>query len=300
MADNNPASERKMCFRKSEPDNPFSISRIVFPRLWRGTLPAKFTMIELLIVISILVILIALLLPALSKARESARRIVCAGNLKQIGVATLNYTGDHQDYFPNPSLNKGVNDVVTWDDLLCGYDGRSLTETEILRQTISVADHRFELYHCPTWPTLFTRGANCQPTTTGAHTRDYSMNTLDYGGSKTFEDGYGIARYESSSQQAASLKITKIRRASAVIAYAEDLGSGNVLGGSGGQITWFKNYIGFTESLSIYPARLTPTHQTVYNYLFADGHVASMGWEKTIGSGSITYPGGFWTWRDDD
>lgn len=100
MADNNPASERNMRFRKSEPDNSFSISRIVFPRLWRETLPAKFTMIELLIVISILVILIALLLPALSKAREECPAHSLRGNLKQIGVATLNYTGDHQDYFP--------------------------------------------------------------------------------------------------------------------------------------------------------------------------------------------------------
>ena len=59
-----------------------------------------FTLIELLLVISIIAILSALLLPALGKARESSRMIVCAGNLKQIGVALNFYNSDNNDYFP--------------------------------------------------------------------------------------------------------------------------------------------------------------------------------------------------------
>ena len=59
-----------------------------------------FTLVELLVVIGIIALLIAILLPTLSKARESARRTECASNLRQVGIAVRFYALDSRDQVP--------------------------------------------------------------------------------------------------------------------------------------------------------------------------------------------------------
>jgi prepilin-type N-terminal cleavage/methylation domain-containing protein len=56
-----------------------------------------FTLVELLVVISVIAILLAILMPALSKARESAKRITCATNIRTLNAATIMYAGEYNN-----------------------------------------------------------------------------------------------------------------------------------------------------------------------------------------------------------
>ena len=74
-----------------------------------------FTLIELLVVISIIALLIALLLPAVKRAREQARLIACASNLRQIGIAGRSYVEDFGGWLPPRHQSPGYYLAHLWD-----------------------------------------------------------------------------------------------------------------------------------------------------------------------------------------
>lgn len=90
-----------------------------------------FTLIELLVVVAIIALLMAILLPSLAGARESAKRVSCSSNVRQIGIGFSTYSMEWDNWLPPAVGGEEVNPpdarMRTWDRALEGYLNCTLT-----------------------------------------------------------------------------------------------------------------------------------------------------------------------------
>ena len=123
--------------------------------------PIGFTLVELLVVITIIGILIALLLPAVQVAREAARRLQCTNNLKQMGLALHNYATTWDGAFPVGALggSKPNNRHAVFSYMLPYLEMQAVYDQLDLNAACSddAANHHQQFtvipaYVCPSWP----------------------------------------------------------------------------------------------------------------------------------------------------
>lgn len=106
----------------------------------RPNVRAGFTLMELLVVIAIIAVLAALLLPALSRAKESARTTQCLNQMRQLGLAVCLYADDNDDAFPRSQHSAFANGQLPWERSIAPQLGLSTTAWTNLLSGV---------YHCP-------------------------------------------------------------------------------------------------------------------------------------------------------
>jgi prepilin-type N-terminal cleavage/methylation domain-containing protein/prepilin-type processing-associated H-X9-DG protein len=141
---------------------------MVSSRLRRG-----FTLIELLVVIAVIAMLMAILLPALGRAREQGKSTRCLSNLKQIGIAMHAYGADYNYLLPRAELRPGVAVYsgidMRWPVLFMPYLGGSHSSVQNY--------YELDVFDCPSYPLK-------------DQTVDYCTNAFDLKGSGTEYFGF--------------------------------------------------------------------------------------------------------------
>ena len=152
---------------------------------------SAFTLVELLIVVGIIAVLIAMLLPALSKVREQGRQVACMANLRQLGAAMIAYAADNDGYLPATARNQPdksapaypANDWLFWQSNLnrgpAAYPNGDEINHSALGKYLGLNPTSLSVLRCPSddaaaRPAVSTTMAQ----TVGTYTFSYVMNWL--------------------------------------------------------------------------------------------------------------------------
>jgi prepilin-type N-terminal cleavage/methylation domain-containing protein/prepilin-type processing-associated H-X9-DG protein len=230
-----------------------------------------FTLIELLVVIAIIAILAAILFPVFAKAREKARQITCASNLKQLGIAFLQYSEDYDEAMPcGTATGNGFTNGSP--GLYEGWAGQIYTYAK------STA-----VYTCPDDSTKAS-GANEYPLSYMANggVMDSFVNNGNYSTSNNISQmtapASTVLLFEVSGHQAAISTPGEIDSQSAVGWVGHPVS--NIPGGTGLYQTGFLGGGSQQQSSAAatdggYAAQ-TGRHTDMANYLLCDGHVKAL------------------------
>lgn len=234
----------------------------------------RFTLIELLIVIAIIAILAAMLMPALSAARDVARGAKCIGNLKQISLAFINYAGDYKEFSVPGRTGNDPFKNYNYLDLLDSYIwGKQMERNSLLKGNNLLCPVTAE------YAVNKIKGQN-KAGNTGRHMITYGYNRAP--SQSDFDAGVGFYGWKIE----ATRKISKVESPSGTVLFMDTFNC-EAARASLVKVGGNANY---PETRYI-----DKTHARNVNYLSADGHV-----DKIDIDAIPTVNKGFWTVKGND